>query len=54
MPDIVKSTKEKIQELSSNINWNYVGLAAALLSIAVTVRNINIYLEQIKKSKEGK
>lgn len=53
MPDIIKSTKVKIEEISSMINWNYVGLAAALLSIIVTARNINNYLEEIK-TKGGK
>mgnify|MGYP001558327104 CR=1 FL=1 len=53
MSNIVKSAKEKIDEISSMVNWNYVGLAAALLSIVVTVRNINSYLEEIK-TKGGK
>jgi len=41
--------KQKIEELTSWVNWNYLGLAAGVLSVIVTAYNINQYWEQIKK-----
>lgn len=39
-------TNNKIESL---INWNYIGIAAAILSILVSAYNINRYLEEQKK-----
>jgi hypothetical protein len=41
--------KQKIEELTGWMNWNYIGLAAGILSVVVTFYNINQYWEQIKK-----
>jgi hypothetical protein len=42
--------KQKLDELTSWMNWNYIGLAAGVLSVIVTVYNINKYWEEIKKT----
>lgn len=42
-------TKKAVQDLYSWVNWNYIGLAAGILSVVVTFYNINQYWEQIKK-----
>ncbi len=39
----------KIAELTGWVNWNYVGLFAGILSVAVTLYNINGYLNEIKR-----
>lgn len=39
----------KLQELTSWVNWNYLGLAAGVLSVLVTIYNINKYVDEIKK-----
>ena len=44
--------KQKITELEGFVNWNYLGLAAAVLSVIVTVYNINRYVDEIKKSQD--
>lgn len=31
------------------VNWNYVGLVAGVLTVMVTIYNINNYYENIKK-----
>lgn len=41
--------KKKIDEMYSWVNWNYIGLAAGVLSVIVTIYNINKYWEEIKK-----
>jgi len=41
--------KQKVEELTGWVNWNYLGLAAGLLSVIVTFYNINKYWEEIKK-----
>jgi len=40
---------KKLDELTSWMNWNYVGLAAGVLSVIVTLYNINRYWEEIRK-----
>lgn len=42
---------KKIADLTSWVNFNYLGLAAGVLSIIVTVYNINQYYEEIRKQK---
>jgi hypothetical protein len=41
--------KQKIEELTSWMNWNYIGLAAGVLSVVVTVYNISKYWDEIRK-----
>lgn len=41
---------KQIQELTSWVNFNYIGLIAGVLSVAVTIYNINKYWEEIQKS----
>ena len=43
---------KKIADLTSWVNFNYLGLAAGVLSIIVTVYNINQYYEEIRKQKQ--
>lgn len=40
---------QKINELNEWINWNYIGLAAGILSVIVTIYNINHYVAEIRK-----
>jgi hypothetical protein len=40
--------KQKADELTSLVNWNYIGLVAGVLSIIVTAYNISRYYEEIK------
>ena len=40
--------KQQIDELTGWVNWNYLGLAAGILSVIVTMYNINEYWKQIK------
>lgn len=40
---------KKLDELTSWANWNYIGLAAGVLSVIVTFYNINNYWNQIRK-----
>lgn len=40
---------KKLEEMYSWVNWNYLGLAAGLLSVVVTFYNINNYWKEIKK-----
>lgn len=54
MANMVVPVKTTIEKINSMINWNYIGLAAAILSIAVTVRNITVYIEQLNKNKGRK
>ena len=42
--------KQKVDELTSWMNFNYIGLAAGILSIVVTVYNINRYWDEIRKT----
>jgi hypothetical protein len=44
--------KQKITELTSQVNWNYIGLVASVLSIVVTIYNINNYYEEIQKAEK--
>jgi hypothetical protein len=41
--------KRKIDELTSWMNWNYIGLAAGVLSVVITVYNISKYWDEIRK-----
>lgn len=41
--------KQRLSEMYSFMNWNYIGLAAGILSMAVTLYNINRYWEEIRK-----
>jgi hypothetical protein len=43
---------KKISDLTSWVNFNYLGLAAGILSVVVTVYNINQYWEEIRKAKK--
>lgn len=43
---------KKMIELTSWVNWNYLGLAAGLLSVIVTFYNINNYWEEIKRTEK--
>lgn len=40
---------KKVEELTGWVNWNYIGLIAGVLSVVVTLYNINKYWEEIKK-----
>lgn len=40
---------KKLDEMYSWVNWNYMGLAAGILSVVVTLYNINKYWEEIKQ-----
>lgn len=42
--------KKQVEELSSWVNFNYLGLAAGILSVIVTVYNINKYWDEIQKT----
>lgn len=44
--------KQKVSDLEGWVNWNYLGLAAGILSVIVTFYNINQYYEQIRKQKQ--
>lgn len=37
------------QKMDETLNWNYIGLAAGLLSVVVTFYNISNYWNEIKK-----
>lgn len=39
----------KGKELKSYVNWNYIGIAAAILSVSVAVYNIYKYSEKISE-----
>ena len=41
--------KRKLDELTSWMNWNYIGLAAGVLSVVVTIYNISRYWDEIRK-----
>ena len=43
------TVKQKLDQIYSEVNWNYIGLAAGILSVVVTLYNINKYWEEIKK-----
>ena len=38
----------KIQQLKSLVNWNYIGLAAAVLTMLVALNNIRNSLRQLR------
>jgi hypothetical protein len=44
---------KKVEELTEWINWNYIGLAAGILSVLVTMYNINQYWKQIQNQKRS-
>ena len=44
--------KQKVNDLEGWVNWNYLGLAAGILSVVVTFYNINKYYEEIRKQKQ--
>jgi hypothetical protein len=41
--------KQKIEEMTSIVNWNYIGIAAGVLSIVVAMYNVSRYYEEIRK-----
>jgi hypothetical protein len=41
--------KQKVEELTSWVNFSYIGLAAGILSVVVSIYNINKYLSDIRK-----
>ena len=43
------SLNQKVSTLTDRVNWNYIGLVAGVLSVIVTVYNINKYWEEISK-----
>jgi hypothetical protein len=43
------SLKQDITTLTNRVNWNYIGLVAGVLSVVVTIYNINRYWEEIHK-----
>lgn len=43
---------KKIADLTSWVNFNYIGLAAGILSVVVTIYNINQYWDEIKKTQK--
>lgn len=43
--------QKKVNELTEWVNWNYLGLAAGILSVIVTIYNINKYWDEIQKTK---
>lgn len=43
---------KKLTELYSWVNFSYIGIAAGVLSLIVTVYNLNKYLDDIKRTKE--
>lgn len=53
MNEEVLSVRQKVEKLTSWVNFNYIGLTAAVLSVIVTMYNINKYWEDIKKAKRG-
>ena len=40
---------KKVEELTGWVNWNYLGLAAGILSVVVTFYNLSKYWEEIQK-----
>lgn len=38
-----------LEKIKSNLNWNYVGMVAGILTVLVTIRNINNYYAQLKR-----
>lgn len=44
--------KQRVDQLTSLVNWNYIGLVAGVLSIIVTAYNISRYYEEIKNEEE--
>lgn len=54
MDDQISSKiQRKIDDLTGWVNFNYLGLAAGLLSVVVTLYNINQYWKDIQKAKRG-
>lgn len=43
---------KKLENLYSWVNFNYIGLAAGVLSVIVTVYNINKYWDEIRKAEK--
>lgn len=46
------NVKKKVEELTGWVNFNYIGLAAGVLSVIVTVYNINKYWGEIQKTEK--
>lgn len=44
--------KKKVEELTSWVNFSYIGLAAGVLSVVVTLYNINKYWDDIRKAQK--
>lgn len=38
--------KKSAIEIQSLINWNYIGIAAGILSVVVAIYNINEYIQK--------
>lgn len=45
----IMGMKQKVEELTSWVNFSYLGLAAGVLSVIVTMYNINKYWDDIRK-----
>lgn len=45
----IMGVKQKVEELTSWVNFSYIGLAAGILSVVVTMYNISKYWEEIQK-----
>jgi len=43
---------KKLDDLTGWINFNYLGLAAGILSVVVTLYNINKYVDEIKRTQK--
>jgi predicted negative regulator of RcsB-dependent stress response len=45
---------KRVDELTQWVNWNYLGLAAGVLSVIVTAYNIHQYWQQIQREQAPK
>jgi hypothetical protein len=53
MNEQLVAVKRKVEKLTEWVNFNYIGLAAGILSVIVTVYNINKYWADIRKAQRG-
>lgn len=44
--------KQKVEELTGWVNFNYIGLIAGALSVVVTIYNINKYWKEIQETRK--
>ncbi len=43
---------DKLTEIEKQyINWNYIGLAAGILTVLVSLYNVNTYLKKLRKQR---